>query len=274
MKWIITETRAYKHGSKETNRVATNKQMPGLMPYMEYDLTVKGSYIWNDSVLLDARRTRRGVLVEIVDRPFWGLSCFMNNQVQSSLADEEVYHKMLTAPALAELALQGITKPYQFCIFGGGEGATARELLINQVDVSSVDMIEWDEEVVALFRERYPQWGKGVWEDRRLRIEFADAFEVCLQNRRRQYDWLFIDLFDIDTKDVNRMTGFLFNVAAWTRQGLTLYVTTQSMFPDLNHPLLLTLKCALEGIGFDVFFDTQHVPSFHGYAIFLRAVRV
>lgn len=249
--------------------------MPGrLMPYMEHDTTVGGCYIWNDSTLLDARRTRRGVLIEIVDRPFWGLSCFMNNQVQSSLADEEVYHKMLTAPAFTELALQGITKPYQFCIFGGGEGATARELLLNQPDVSSVDMIEWDEEVVALFRERYPQWGQGAWNDRRLRVEFADAFEVCIQNRRRQYDWLFIDLFDIDTKDVNKMSGFLFNVAAWTRHGFTLYVTTQSMFPDLNHPLLLTLKCAMEGIGFDVFFDTQHVPSFHGYAIFLRGVRV
>lgn len=242
------------------------------MPYMEQDKATYGAYVWHDSQLLDARRTRRGVLIEIVDRPHWGLSCFMDGVVQSSLVDEAVYHRMLTAPALAELALQQISTPYSFCIFGGGEGATARELL-QDTQVSCVDMIEWDEEVVALFQERYPQWARGVWNDRRLRIEFADAFEICNQNRHRQYDWLFIDLFDIDDKDVNKMCSFLLKVIPWTRHGLTMYLTTQSPFPNLETPLFAVLRSFLEERGFDVNFDTQHVPSFHGYAIFLRAVR-
>jgi predicted membrane-bound spermidine synthase len=240
---------------------------------MEQDPITRGAYLWHDSQMLDARRTRRGVLIEIVDRPHWGLTCYMDGVVQSSLADEEVYHKMLTAPAFAELAFQQITTPYTFCIFGGGEGATARELLRDNPHVSSVDMIEWDEEVVTLFRERYPQWGRGVWNDRRLRVEFADAFEVCRQNRHRQYDWLFIDLFDVDEKDLNKVCAFLLNVFSWTRHGLTLYIGTQSPFPNLQVPMYEMLKSFLESRGFDVFFDTQHVPSFHGYAIYLRAVR-
>lgn len=243
------------------------------MPYMEKDPVTHGSYIWHDSQMLDARRTRRGVLVEIIDRPHWGLTCYMNGVVQSSLADEKVYHRMLTAPAFAELALQQIPTPYTFCVFGGGEGATARELLNNNINVSSVDMIEWDEEVVTLFRERYPQWGCGVWNDRRLRIEFADAFAVCSQNRHRQYDWLFIDLFDIEDEDLNKMCSFLLSVMPWTRHGLTLYVTTQSPFPNMETALFVFLRDFMAGMGFEVHFDTQHVPSFHGYAVFLRAVR-
>ncbi len=244
------------------------------MPYLEHDPVTRGSYIWNETTMLDARRTRRGILVEMVDRPHWGLTCYMNGVVQSSLADEEVYHKMLTAPAFAELALQQLPTPYSFCVFGGGEGATVRELLVGRTDVAHVDMIEWDEEVVALFRERYPQWGKGVWNDRRLRVEFADAFEICEQNRHRQYDWLFVDLFDLDDNETNRMTQFLQKVAPWTRHGITLYLTTQSPFPSLETPLFVLIKSFLAELGFDVMFDTQHVPSFHGYAVFLRAVRI
>lgn len=248
--------------------------MPGgLTPYLEHNPAVFGSYIWNDTNLLDARRTRRGVLVEIVDRPHWGLTCFMNGVVQSSLADEKVYHQALTAPALAELALQQLPTPYTFCVFGGGEGATARELLVNRINTSHVDMIEWDEEVVELFRERYPQWGQGVWNDRRLRVEFADAFVVCEQNRHRQYDWLFVDLFDLDDKELNKMVQLLQKVAPWTRHGLTAYLTTQSPFPNLDTHLFVALKAFMERMGFMVTFDTQHVPSFHGYAVFLRATR-
>ncbi len=241
---------------------------------MECNDDVYGVYLWKNTTFLDARRTRRGVLVEMVDRPFWGITCFMDKVVQSSLVDEEVYHRMLTTPALAELSLQQIPTPYQFCIFGGGEGATARELLHSHTNVSHVDMIEWDEEVVDLFRERYPQWGKGVWNDRRLRIEFANAFEICGQNRHRQYDWIFIDMFDIGENDLDKMCGFLQSVAPWTRHGFTLYVLTQGLFPALNIPLLNALKGFVERMGFQVTFDTQHVPSFHGYAIFLRAVRL
>jgi spermidine synthase len=243
------------------------------MPYMEQDRTTRGAYIWHDSRMLDARRTRRGVLIEIVDRPHWGLTCYMDGVVQSSLADEKVYHRMLTAPAFTELALQQITTPYTFCVFGGGEGATARELLQTNTNVSSVDMIEWDEEVVTLFRERYPEWANGVWNDRRLRIEFADAFAICSQNRHRHYDWLFVDLFDVEDDDLSRMCGFLLSVVPWTRHGLTMYLTTQSPFANLETPLFVSLQRFLENLGFEVHFDTQHVPSFHGYAVFLRAVR-
>ena len=256
-------------------------------PYMEKDPATGGMYIWNNSLMLDARRTKRNTLIEIVEREHWGLTCYMDKTIQSCLADEKAYHGMLTGPALAELAflkgtptgsatdIEGPT-PYALCVFGGGEGATARDLLRAGGGhiVDSVDMIEWDEEVVTLFRERYPQWGQGVWHDRRLRIEFADAFEVCTQNRHRQYDWLFVDLFDIEEGMIDKMCGFLQSVAPWTRHGLTLYVTNHTLFPDPEEICVKRIREFLEKIGFQVYLDTQHVPSFHGYAIFLRAVRI
>ena len=245
-------------------------------PYMEKDPATGGIYIWNNSLMLDARHTKRNTLIEIVDREHWGLTCYMDKTIQSCLADERAYHGMLTGPALAELAMLQTPTPYSFCVFGGGEGATARDLLRSGEGraVGSLDMIEWDEEVVALFRDRYPQWGQGVWHDRRLRIEFADAFEVCAQNRYRQYDWLFVDLFDIEEALIDKMCAFLQSVAPWTRHGITLYVNNHTLFPNPDDLCVKRIGEFLRSIGFDVQMDTQHVPSFHGYAIFLRATRI
>jgi spermidine synthase len=62
-------------------------------------------------------------------------------------------------------------------IIGGGEGATAREVL-KWPDVEQVDMYEWDKDVVSLFSTKYPQWAKGAWENPKLSIHYEDIFET------------------------------------------------------------------------------------------------
>lgn len=42
-------------------------------------------------------------------------------------------------------------------------------------------MIEWDKDVVELFRTTYRQWSDSAFEDPRLHIEYEDVFSIYNQ---------------------------------------------------------------------------------------------
>ena len=127
-------------------------------------------HLWNDTDINDFIVTKRGTDVEFIRRPKWGLACYMDNSIQSCEIDEELYHESLVHPAMASCNTHK-----RVMIIGGGEGATAREVL-KWSDVEHVDMFEWDEEVVQIFKTKYTQWAKGAWNDTRLKLHFVDIF--------------------------------------------------------------------------------------------------
>jgi spermidine synthase len=59
-------------------------------------------------------------------------------------------------------------------------------------------MYEWDEQVVTLFKNKYPQWANGAWDDKRLHLHFVDIFEAIDKppTRSNKYDVIIIDLFE------------------------------------------------------------------------------
>jgi spermidine synthase len=150
--------------------------------------------VWNDVTIKDSITTHRGTKVEIVERPKWGLACYMDNSIQSALIDEKIYHEALVHPVMTSV---NIKECKRVMIIGGGEGATAREVLKWQ-NVETVDMYEWDEDVVRLFKEKYPQWAKGAWNDPRLKLHYHDIFKVITSPPRNEdkYDVIIIDLFE------------------------------------------------------------------------------
>ena len=79
-------------------------------------------------------------------------------------------------------------------IIGGGEGATAREVL--KWPVTKVDMYDWDKDIINLFKKKYPQWAKGAWNDKRLSIFHDNIFERIVKPPQTTYDTIIIDLFD------------------------------------------------------------------------------
>lgn len=147
-------------------------------------------YHWKNSKIKTTLLTERGTVVEMVERPQWGMACYMNGEIQSCLFDEKIYHESLVHPAMVSTF-----NPRRVLIVGGGEGATAREVL-KWRSVECVDMYEWDQEVVELFRTSYPEWGKGVWDDSRLMIHYENIFDVIDQGPLNRYDVIIIDLFE------------------------------------------------------------------------------
>jgi len=153
------------------------------------------SYNWHNAIIKDSIITHRGTKVEMIERPNWGIACYMDNSIQSAEIDEKIYHEALVHPIMSNDVKKVL-------IIGGGEGATAREVL--KWPVEEVDMIEWDKDVVELFRTKYPQWAKGAWDDPRLTIEHSDIFKKTIS---KKYDVIIIDLFEPD--NVKQMSSLL-----------------------------------------------------------------
>ncbi len=88
--------------------------------------------------------------VQIIRSRSFGTCLVLDGKIQSSEADEFIYHEALVQPAM-------ITHPCPETAFiaGGGEGATLREVLSHPT-VQRAVMVDIDEEVIALCRQYLP----------------------------------------------------------------------------------------------------------------------
>ena len=235
--------------------------------YVEHDSRLGVTYTWHNATVEHRQTTLRGTLVEMVRRPGWGVACYMDGVIQSCERDEAVYHRALVERVLA-------AEPRSICIIGGGEGATAREVLADPF-VGRCDMIEWDADVVGLFRDKYPQWPAGAFSDSRLRIEYRDVFEACREER--SYDAVVIDLFEPEEMGSD-LTGSLsgrlewiaclLRLVGWAKRSVAIYA---GMTGDVE---VRIIKLALEAAGFKTVVTYKvYVPSFMGEAHFVYADR-
>jgi spermidine synthase len=126
---------------------------------------------------------------EIIRTGSFGKCLVLDGKIQSSEADEFIYHEALVQPAM-------ITHPYPERVFiaGGGEGATLREVLSHNT-VKRAVMVDIDEEVVALCRRFLPHYSRGSFEDKRTELLHVDAREY-LAKSRELFDIIIIDLPD------------------------------------------------------------------------------
>lgn len=147
---------------------------------------------WSNYRVIDHIKTHRGTIMEMVFHTHWGTACYMNGDIQSCLFDEKLYHQTLVHPAMVYNPL-----PRRVMIIGGGEGATAREVL-KWSSVEHVGMYEWDKDVVAYFQNNGKEWGGNAWTDPRLTIYYDDIFEVVKEGNYPTipYDTIIIDLFE------------------------------------------------------------------------------
>jgi len=126
---------------------------------------------------------------EIIRSGSFGKCLVLDGKIQSSEADEFIYHEALVQPAM-------ITHPCPETVFiaGGGEGATLREVLAHKT-VKRAVMVDIDEEVVALCRKFLPNYSRGSFEDKRTELLHVDARDY-LAKSRELFDIIIIDLPD------------------------------------------------------------------------------
>lgn len=169
------------------------------------------------------------------DSKMHGVCISLDGDIQSCESDEGIYHEALVHPAM--LAHKN---PKTVLIMGGGEGATAREVLRHQ-SVEKVVMVDIDEEFVELCKKHIPTWGADAFNDARLELLYMDI-NVYLKECSEKFDIVIGDLIDVD--DWDSPAAFLY--------GEDLYRTLK---PLLNEGAII----ATQGGALDTKESTNHI---------------
>lgn len=216
-------------------------------------------YLWKDAEVERSIHTSRGTFVEMVHHPKWGKTCYMDQDIQSSEIDEKIYHEALVHPVMCS-----VPQPTRVMIVGGGEGATAREVL-KWESVQQVDMYEWDEDVITLFRDHYPQWANGAWNDSRLHLHTDDIFEVIQTYPEEQYDVIIIDLFEPSNENKNSWETLFKHITHWMKPtGSVVMYSGVRTLPSTSQPYHLLADLLLEQMKEQHLYDRRIVP-YHFY---------
>jgi spermidine synthase len=235
--------------------------------YIERDAILGADIHWKDAVITYSQTTHRGTLLEFVNRPQWGTSCFMNSTIQSCMSDEYEYHTSLVNPCFEK----NPDSNNIVAIFGGGEGATAREVL-RHANVSHVDMYEWDRDVVNVFQRVFPHWARGAWQDKRLNVHIEDAFAYILKIHNGTYNGVIVDLFEPEDQSFAEWKAFLTQVyrILGDSGSISMYI---GMYDRQAGGIIQRQMCGLAtDLGFlGVRMLRRYIPSYLGEACFLVA---
>ena len=126
--------------------------------------------------------------ISIVDSVGYGKMLLNDDIVMISERDERVYHEMI-----AHVPLFVHPSPESVLIIGGGDGGTAREVLLHS-EVKECDMVEIDSLVVKACKKFFPQTSKSL-KDPRLKLHIEDGVEY-VKNCKKKYDLVIVDSTD------------------------------------------------------------------------------
>jgi len=124
-----------------------------------------------------------------------GVCISINGDIQSCEVDENLYHEALVHPAMLMHK-----KPENVLIMGGGEGATAREVLKHGSVLNKVIMVDIDKEFVDVCKEIIPSWSKNIFDNNKLEVQYKDI-NSFLQETNIKFDVVIGDLVDVDNWD-------------------------------------------------------------------------
>jgi spermidine synthase len=136
--------------------------------------------------VLETSRTAFQEAVLIKTHTF-GKVLVIDGETQSSQYDESFYHESLVCPAL--LAHRS---PKKALILGGGEGATARDIL-NSRGIELVVMADIDYNILRFAEKHLGAWHRGAFSDPRLRLLTQDAYNF-VRNTAVKFDLVYSDL--------------------------------------------------------------------------------
>jgi len=135
-----------------------------------------------------SRRTKFQFM-EILETHSYGKCLVLDGRIQSSLADEFIYHELLVQPGLL-----AHPNPRRALVIGGGEGATVREILRHKSIIDCL-MVDIDGEVVEECKRHLPEMHQGAFDDPRTRLLHEDA-RAYLEKTGDRFDLIVIDLVE------------------------------------------------------------------------------
>ncbi len=185
------------------------------------------------------KKTSKFQEIIIIENEYYGKALMLDGCWMTSLKDEKYYHECLVHPALSS-----IDEKSNVLIIGGGDGGTLREC-VKYSQISKIDLVEIDEEVIKISKKFLKEIGGEAWNDKRLEIHVDDGVKWVKKTRDNFYDFIFID-----SSDPSEFSNLLFSDYFYkeckrilTPSGI---LATQSespeSFKDIHINILKTLK--------------------------------
>lgn len=135
------------------------------------------------------RRNSKFQFIEVMDCPQWGRTLRLDHRYMTSELEGFIYHELMVHPAMAAHQL-----PSSILILGGGDGGTLNEVL-KYTTVNFVDLVEIDDEVIAVSKKYLRSINNDAFEDSRVHVHVMDALDY-LATSDRLYDLIFLDITD------------------------------------------------------------------------------
>ncbi|MBC8520158.1 MAG: polyamine aminopropyltransferase [Gammaproteobacteria bacterium] len=127
--------------------------------------------------------------LKIFHNPRFGRVMVLDGVVQTTEADEFIYHEML---AHVPLLAHGNAK--RVLIIGGGDGGILREVCRHQ-SIEQITQVEIDRAVVEMSIEHLPNHSAGAFDDPRFELVIDDGMNYA-SNSDRQFDVIISDSTD------------------------------------------------------------------------------
>lgn len=137
--------------------------------------------------------------VQIVDLEEFGRALVLDGYIQSTEADEFIYHESLVQPAMTIHP-----SPTKVLVIGGGEGATLREVLKHNTVVEAV-MVDIDGELVELAKKYLEVMHRGSFNDPRAKVFIMDGLKYVEEAPQKYYDVVINDLTDPYGPEISRL---------------------------------------------------------------------
>jgi len=127
--------------------------------------------------------------VRVIKTSDFGRTLLIDNRTQSAELDEFIYHESLVHPSMI-----AHENPKTVFIGGGGEGATAREVLRHKT-VERLVMVDIDDAVVNVCKKLLPEWVGDCYSDPRMKLVIGDA-KAWIENANEKFDIIILDIAD------------------------------------------------------------------------------
>lgn len=127
--------------------------------------------------------------VVIVEFDEYGRALVLDDLVQSTEADEYIYHESLVHPSMTTHV-----EPRSILIIGGGEGATLREVLKHSI-VSKVVMVDIDGELVEYAKRDLEIMHRNSFNNDRVKVVIMDG-KKYVETTSEVFSVVVVDLTD------------------------------------------------------------------------------
>jgi spermidine synthase len=208
--------------------------------------------------LLHEVRTEHQHLV-IFENSRMGRVMALDGVIQTTEADEFIYHEMLThVPILAHGAVKSVL------IIGGGDGGMLREVRKHS-DIERITMVEIDGTVVEMCKEFLPNHSKGAYEDPRLNLVIDDGMRFVATTEEK-FDVIISDSTDpIGPGEVLFSENFYQACRRCLNDGGVL--VTQNGTPFMQLGEVQNTASRMNGLFADWHFYQAAVPTYIGGAM-------